>query len=92
MYVIVKGLAKDIIKQYHNLIGKPKLLPMWSIGWQAGGNYDTHEGVEANINGYKASGLPLEGVWIDQHYLSNFSNFDVNTTAFPNLGTLVTDL
>jgi alpha-glucosidase (family GH31 glycosyl hydrolase) len=33
MYFFTKGSSKEIIQAYHNLIGKPKLTPFWSMGW-----------------------------------------------------------
>jgi len=35
LFVFTKGTAAGIIKQYHNLIGKPSLPPFWALGWQA---------------------------------------------------------
>ena len=28
----MRGSAKDIIAEYHNFIGKPKLVPFWAMG------------------------------------------------------------
>ena len=33
-----RGSAKDIIAEYQNFIGLPKLPPFWAMGWHASGN------------------------------------------------------
>ena len=35
MYFFTKGSAKQIIKAYQNMIGKPQLPPFWALGWHA---------------------------------------------------------
>jgi len=35
MFIFTKGDARGIIKQYHNMIGKPSLPPFWALGWHA---------------------------------------------------------
>ena len=36
MYFMFKGAARDIIKQYHNIIGKPDLPPLYALGFYSG--------------------------------------------------------
>lgn len=71
IFFMVKQNAKGIIKEYHKLIGKPKLLPMWHLGWHASGNYKDQAEIEKNVEGYQANGFPLEGVWIDHNWMEN---------------------
>lgn len=33
IYFFVYGSAKEIIQQYHNIIGAPVLPPFWALGW-----------------------------------------------------------
>ena len=33
LIIIMKGSAKQVIKQYHQIIGLPSLPPMWSMGF-----------------------------------------------------------
>jgi alpha-glucosidase len=48
--------------------------------------------LEENINGYKNNKFPLEGVWLDIDYTNNYDIFTVNTTAFPTIKALTTQL
>jgi len=41
MYFMVKGSPKDIIKQYQRIIGFPRLVPSWALGWHIEGKYKT---------------------------------------------------
>jgi alpha-glucosidase len=41
--------------------------------------------VQANIDGYKKAGIPLEGVWLDIPYMDAFSDFSVDSKTFPDL-------
>ena len=43
LYMMFNGSPKDIIKQYHNIIGKPALPPAWSLGWHAAAYAYTNE-------------------------------------------------
>ena len=66
IYFMFKGTPKEIIKQYHTIIGKPSLPPLSALGWHAGGSaYKSQAEYEANIDGYAAAGMPLENVWVD---------------------------
>ena len=86
IYFMFKGTAKQIISQYQNLIGKPSLPPMWSLGWHASAYaYKTLADVKENIEGYKNANIPLEGIWFDIPYMSGFSDFSINQTAFPDV-------
>lgn len=89
IYLFFKGGPKDIIKAYQNMIGRPTLTPFWSLGWHASAYaYKTQDDVQANIDGYAAAKIPLEGIWLDIPYLDGYADFSVNKTAFPDLKTL----
>ena len=65
MYFIFGGSAKDVIKQYQVLVGKPHLPPLWAFGWQASSTaYWNEELMLAMIDDYNKSGIPLEVVCI----------------------------
>jgi alpha-glucosidase (family GH31 glycosyl hydrolase) len=38
IYFMFKGSAKEIIKQYQNIVGLPALPPFWALGWHAASN------------------------------------------------------
>lgn len=86
IYFMTKGSAKDIIKTYQNMVGKAELPPFWALGWHSSAYaYKNKSMIEANVEGYKNASIPLEGVWLDIPYMSNFADFTVDTKAFPNM-------
>lgn len=66
----MQGSAKQIIARYMTVIGKPRLPPFWSLGWQAASrSYDTLAKVSANVAAYSEAGVPLDGIWLDMAYM-----------------------
>lgn len=93
VYFFFKGTAKQIISQYQQMIGKAQMPPFWALGWHAAAYaYSNQTLLEENINGYKDNKFPLEGVWIDIDYMNGYSDFSVNSTAFPTIKTLTQSL
>jgi alpha-glucosidase (family GH31 glycosyl hydrolase) len=93
MYFFFKGTAKQIIKQYQNLVGLPALPPLWALGWHASSNaYTTLDKLNEDVMGYATANMPLEGVWLDVPYMKNFSDFSVDPKSFPGLVTYLKQL
>ena len=62
---------------------------MWALGWNAAAYaYSNQTLLEENIDGYKANGFPLEGVWIDIDYMKDHADFEVDNVAFPSIKNL----
>jgi len=92
-YFFIKGTPKEIIAQYHGVIGKPALPPFWALGWQqASWTYQDQETVEQVIANYSDNYIPLEVMWLDIPYMDNYADFSVDTKAFPDLQGLKTKL
>jgi len=95
IYVFVKGDAKQIIKAYQNFVGKPSLPPFWALGWHATTTADpsTNIGtVKSMVSSYASAGIPLEGIWLDVPYMSNYTAFTVDQTNFAGLAAFKTQL
>jgi alpha-glucosidase len=94
VFIFVKDNAKNIIKAYQNFVGKPSLPPFWALGWHATTTADPAtnlQDVKDLVQGYADAGIPLESVWLDKSYMSNYKDFTVNTTSFNGLSTYTTD-
>lgn len=92
-YFIMHGTAKQVIAQYHNIIGKPYLPPFWSLGWQqASWKYKTQEDVQFMIDSYKEDNFPLEVVYFDITYMDKYADFTVDKAAFPNVSDFTKEL
>lgn len=85
MYVMMRGTPKQIIKQYQNIVGLPLLPPMWALGWHIGSiSAHDEDQILQHINSY-ATDIPFESIWIEGWYMTDWSDFTVNTTAFPTI-------
>lgn len=93
VYFFFKGTAKDIIKNYQNFIGLPRLQPFWALGWHSSSyGYNTSGKIAENIMGYSNSDIPLEGVWLDIPYMDGFKDFTVDQKNFGNMKEITDNL
>lgn len=75
-----RGSAKDVIAEYQQFIGLPKLPPFWAMGWHvAGDGWGSLQKVKDVVTSYKENNVPLESVWLDGNYMQDFSVFSVNS-------------
>jgi alpha-glucosidase (family GH31 glycosyl hydrolase) len=75
----MRGSAKDIIAEYHNFIGKPKLVPFWAMGFHASGNgWHSLDKVRDVVANYSNTSTPLESVWLNGDYMDGFKDFSLN--------------
>jgi len=92
-YTFFKGSPQFILKEYHNLIGKPMLPPFWAIGYIHGksgfGNIDE---VKKLVNSFKIHNIPLDGIWLDTDLLEDGKNFVLNKLNYSDFDKFVTDL
>ena len=67
------GSVSTIVKSYRSYVGgRPTLPPFWALGWQQGNDqWGKPEDVQASIDAYKAAGLPLEAVRLNQQFITN---------------------
>lgn len=88
VFFFLKDNARNVIKAYQNFIGKPSLPPFWALGWHASTTADpatTLQSVKDIVTGYSSAGIPLESVWLDNSYMSDYKDFSVNGTSFAGL-------
>lgn len=86
VYFFIHGSPAIIIQQYQNIIGHPFLPPFWSLGFQQGSySYADQQAYQDMVDGYNKSGIPLEVVWMDIPYMDKFTDFTVDTKAFPTM-------
>lgn len=93
VYFMMKGSAKEVIRMYQNIIGKPSLPPFWALGWHSASyGYFTLDQVKENYDNYNKDNLPIEGVWLDIKYMDDYKDFSVDGTNFKDLKTFTTDI
>lgn len=78
----------QITIKFHELVGKPVLIPMWALGWhQSSSRTQNISELKAVLEGYIANDIPLEAQWSDSNYMMDFRDFtyDNSTIAYQGL-------
>lgn len=94
VFIFGHGSHNDVVKMYHNIVGRPALPPYWALGFHQGSlGYTSEALMKTAIDGYKADNMPLESVWVDTAALHpEGKNFELSETQFPNLQTIVEEV
>ena len=87
LYIFEGPTFKDVIQQYHYLIGKPTLMPLWAFGWhQSRWGYDSIQALKSVVKFYNLENIPLDAIWHDRDYTDNNIPFKINTENFTSTG------
>jgi alpha-glucosidase (family GH31 glycosyl hydrolase) len=74
----------NVIEQFTNVIGKPFLIPYWSLGFhQCRYGYKSIDEVSEVVQKYAEHDLPLETMWLDIDYMNQYENFTIDPISFP---------
>eukprot|EP01022_Parablepharisma_sp_SALTPOND_P020585 TRINITY_DN378_c0_g1_i4.p1 TRINITY_DN378_c0_g1~~TRINITY_DN378_c0_g1_i4.p1 ORF type:complete len:1843 (+),score=69.26 TRINITY_DN378_c0_g1_i4:3855-9383(+) len=93
LYIFYRGSAQFILKQYHQVIGKPELPPLWTLGYHHGktGFRNVTE-VKRMVELFHSHDIPLDAVWVDTDLLENGMNFITDKERFGGLKEVVSEL
>jgi alpha-D-xyloside xylohydrolase len=89
-YLVIYGpTAKDVLRKYTALTGRPALPPAWSFGLWLTTSFTTsytEETVSSFINGMAQRDLPLSVFHFDTFWMREFNwcDFEWDTRAFPD--------
>jgi len=62
IYIMKGQTPLKVIQQYHNLIGRPQLPPLWGLGWHhSRWGYSSIDSLNAVSQLYTYNKLPLDG-------------------------------
>lgn len=82
---------ETLVKQYHQLVGKPQLPPQWMLGWNQGSFlYSSLADIQAAVTAYANAKIPLEAIWSDMWYMEEQRAFTVNDATYKGLNEYVT--
>jgi Glycosyl hydrolases family 31 len=73
--------------------GLPALLPEWGYGhWKSRDVYEHQRDVEADFEGYREHGLPLDAIVLDSPWETQYNTWEFNPRQFPDAPGLVARL
>ncbi|XP_044754385.1 lysosomal alpha-glucosidase-like [Coccinella septempunctata] len=92
-YVFLGPTPSDVLKQYQEVVGKPKMPPYWSLGfhlcrWGIIDLESTKKVLQRNLD----AGIPIETQWNDLDYMEDHNDFTYNKSAFGGLPEFVQEL
>jgi alpha-glucosidase (family GH31 glycosyl hydrolase) len=89
-YCFYKGRAELIVKEYHQVIGRPDLPPLWAFGYHHGkSDYKGISELGSMIELFIVNNFPLDAIWIDTDLLDKGKNFIVDEERYASLKGLV---
>lgn len=86
VYLITNNTLNDIVKEFRTLIGKSYKAPLFSFGYQQSRwSYMNEEEVLEVIDKHHNNDLPLECLYLDIDYMTDYKDFTINTERFPDI-------
>eukprot|EP00826_Nyctotherus_ovalis_P008235 TRINITY_DN1212_c0_g5_i2.p1 TRINITY_DN1212_c0_g5~~TRINITY_DN1212_c0_g5_i2.p1 ORF type:complete len:929 (-),score=291.48 TRINITY_DN1212_c0_g5_i2:56-2842(-) len=93
IYFFYPGTAEFVMRTYHELIGRPYLPPLWSLGYhQCRYGWPSLVKVKDVVQKFKQNDLPLDVVWADIDYMKDYADFSVDPVRYAGLKEFVQDL
>ncbi|KAI9262408.1 alpha glucosidase, partial [Phascolomyces articulosus] len=84
LFVPQDRTPNSVIQLYTDVIGKPAMPAMWSLGWhQCRNGYKNISEADQVINKYTEHQIPLETMWLDIDYMDRFRGFTLDPIRFP---------
>eukprot|EP01006_Ploeotia_vitrea_P029201 TRINITY_DN61783_c0_g1_i1.p1 TRINITY_DN61783_c0_g1~~TRINITY_DN61783_c0_g1_i1.p1 ORF type:complete len:752 (-),score=444.51 TRINITY_DN61783_c0_g1_i1:1437-3473(-) len=84
MFVFAGPSPKDVVQQYHEIIGRPYLPPYWSLGWhQCRYGYPSIDYVEEVVANYSKAKIPLDTIWNDIDHMDKYMDFTFDPVNYP---------
>lgn len=75
---------EDVIKQYHEVVGKPVMIPYWSLGFHhCRWGYKDINITKDVVDKYRQNQIPLEVMWNDIDYMDKFKLFTFDPVKYP---------
>ncbi len=93
LYFFYPGTAEEVLRKYHDLIGRPYVPPFWSMGFHfCRYSWKTLDAMKNTVAGFEQADIPLETMWADIDYMNKYADFTVDYDKFKGLPEYVKDL
>ena len=84
LYIFAGPTPELVVMQYLEVVGKPALVPFWSLGFHnCRWGYPDIGYVEDVVANYSAASIPLETQWLDIDYMDSYLDFTLDPTTYP---------
>lgn len=92
-YFIYGPKMVDVVKNYTELTGKPKLPPLWALGFhQSKWSYYPESKVKEITSTFRKLQIPCDAIYLDIDYMDGFRCFTWNKDYFPDPKRMVKEL
>jgi len=92
-YFFAGNSVRNIIEGYTWLTGRPKLPPLWSLGYQqCRYSYYPDKEVLTTAQTFRDKKFPCDVIYLDIHYMDNYKVFTWNADRFPDPKKMTDDL
>lgn len=93
LYVITGDNEKDIVRQFRKMVGKGYAPPRWAFGFQQSRwGYKTADDLRRVAKGYRDSEIPIDAIYMDIDYMTDYKDFTVDEEKFPNFKSFVAEM
>lgn len=84
-YFFASNSVRSIVEAYTWLTGRPKLPPLWSLGYQqCRYSYFPDQELESVAQTFRDKKFPCDVLYLDIHYMDNYKVFTWHPERFPN--------
>lgn len=93
VYILTGMDKKDIVRQFRKLIGKSYIPPLWAFGFQQSRwGYKSADELRTVAKRYKENQLPIDAIYMDIDYMTDFKDFTVDERKFPDFKAFVKEM
>jgi alpha-glucosidase (family GH31 glycosyl hydrolase) len=83
VYFFAGPTPAAVVSQYLEVIGKPFLPPMWSLGFhQCRWGYKSISETKQVVDNYRKANIPLDTMWNDIDYMDKYRDFTFDPVNF----------
>ena len=78
------------LRAFLRLTGLPPVLPEWAYGhWKSRDVYDHQRDAEADYDGYREHGIPLDAIVLDSPWATQYNTWEFNPHQFPDAAGMI---
>ncbi|KAL1919422.1 uncharacterized protein VTP21DRAFT_2115 [Calcarisporiella thermophila] len=82
-YILMGPTPTDVIQQYTEVVGRPAMPPLWSLGFhQCRYGFKNIEEVATVVRRFREEKIPLDTIWMDIDYMEGWKDFTLDPVNF----------